>query len=82
MASVNTCYKALVSLEDIDVELERWKFKFTDSTEKKGLDYCYAATKNLYPNFSGGHTGDWTLVRKDLVGPTFFERQTVKVNIS
>ena len=48
--SVKTGYKAFASLEDIDVELERWKFKFTDSTEKKGPDYCYAATKNLYPN--------------------------------
>ena len=48
--SDKTCYKAFVSLEDIDVEFERWKFKFTDSTEKKELDYCYAATKNLYLN--------------------------------
>ena len=48
--NAKTCYKAFVSLADIDVELERWKFKFTDSTEKKGMDYCYAATKNLYPN--------------------------------
>jgi len=44
-------YSSFVCLLDIDIELERWKFKWRNISDKKyRIEDCIPATKDLYPN--------------------------------
>ena len=45
-------YSSFVCLLDIDIELEKWKLKWRDISEKKfSIEDCIPMAKDLYPNF-------------------------------